>query len=280
MERSFKGIWIPKDIWLNEKLTLLEKVFLVEIDSLDNDEGCFASNEYFANFFKLSKNRCSEIIKSLEKKGLVKIDYKYKENSKQIEKRIIKVFEKSKGGTRNIEGGIRDIDRGTRNIEGGYSENWEDNNTYINNTVNNIFNNSMHTYDQAEKIKELKVMYEKNIGLITGMTAQYIMDMSEIIEVDLFKKAIEIANDRGVCTLGYIKGIINRWLSKNITTLSQAEAYELQKQQQFSQQKGTNNNGISTGYIKPVTTEIPVDDEKDEEYYRLLEHCRRISEEI
>ena len=280
MERSFKGIWIPKDIWLNEKLTLLEKVFLVEIDSLDNDEGCFASNEYFANFFKLSKNRCSEIIKSLEKKGLVKIDYKYKENSKQIEKRIIKVFEKSKGGTRNIEGGIRDIDRGTRNIEGGYSENWEDNNTYINNTVNNIFNNSMHTYDQAEKIKELKVMYEKNIGLITGMTAQYIMDMSEIIEVDLFKKAIEIANDRGVCTLGYIKGIINRWLSKNITTLSQAEAYELQKQQQFSQQKGTNNNGISTGYIKPVTTEIPVDDEKDEEYYRLLEHCRRLSEEI
>lgn len=68
MERAFKGIWIPAEIWLNKDLTLLEKVFLVEIDSLDNENGCFASNEYFSNFFGLSKNRCSEVIKSLEKK--------------------------------------------------------------------------------------------------------------------------------------------------------------------------------------------------------------------
>ena len=90
MERAFKGVWIPKEIWLSKNLTLTEKVFLTEIESLDNSNGCFASNEHFATFFNLSKNRCSEIIKSLEKKGYIDIEYIYKENSKEILKRIIK----------------------------------------------------------------------------------------------------------------------------------------------------------------------------------------------
>ena len=69
MTRDFKGVWIPKEIWTNKNLNVMEKLFLVEIDSLDNNDGCFATNEYFSDFFRLSKNRCSEIIKNLEKKG-------------------------------------------------------------------------------------------------------------------------------------------------------------------------------------------------------------------
>ena len=84
MERAFKGIWIPAEIWLSKELKIMEKLFLVEIDSLDNEDGCFASNEYFSNFFDLSKNRCSEIIKSLEKKGFIEIEYIYKKNKKSI----------------------------------------------------------------------------------------------------------------------------------------------------------------------------------------------------
>ena len=63
MERNFKGIWIPKEIWLSEELTIQEKVMLVEIDSLDNEEtGCYASNNYFSKFFKLTAQRVSQII--------------------------------------------------------------------------------------------------------------------------------------------------------------------------------------------------------------------------
>ena len=54
INRGFKGIWIPKEIWLNTDLTMQEKVFLVEIDSLDNDIGCTAGNQYFADFFGIS----------------------------------------------------------------------------------------------------------------------------------------------------------------------------------------------------------------------------------
>ena len=133
MQRDFKGIWIPKEIWISTDLTVMEKLILVEIDSLDNEDGCFASNEHFSKFFSLSKNRCSEIIKSLEEKGYIEIKYVYHNDSKAIAKRVIKCI-------RNIDRGIRNIDRPTRKIEGGYSENCEDNNTSFNNTFNNTFN--------------------------------------------------------------------------------------------------------------------------------------------
>ena len=65
-ERDFKGIWIPKEVWLTEELTLQEKVFLVEIDSLDNEDGCWASNKYFADFFNVTTQRASQVINNLK----------------------------------------------------------------------------------------------------------------------------------------------------------------------------------------------------------------------
>ena len=59
MKRKFKGIWIPAEIWESSELTLQEKVFLVEIDSLNNDRGCYANNNYFAKFSGLSNTRVS-----------------------------------------------------------------------------------------------------------------------------------------------------------------------------------------------------------------------------
>ena len=90
MERDFKGIWIPKEIWLSTDLTLQEKVFLVEISSLDNEQGCFAGNSYFSEFFGVSKTRVSIIINSLVKKGYITSKIIYKEGSKQILKRVLK----------------------------------------------------------------------------------------------------------------------------------------------------------------------------------------------
>ncbi len=263
MERAFKGIWIPAEIWLNEELTLLEKVFLVEIDSLDNEDGCFASNDYFSKFFKLSKNRCSEVIKSLEKKGIVKISYIYKKNTKLIEKRVIKVFGKSNIGVRNFE-------EGTRNLDRGYSENCEDNNTYINNTINNYM-----YLDKEETIKEFSKLYQSNIGMINGLVAEQLIEWSELIDIGLFKKAIEICTDRGNLNLGYLKGIIKKWTNRNILTFGQLEAYNLQ----VETQKGVKSD--VRGRKSNITTESTDDNTESEEARkaRLLEECRRLSQE-
>jgi hypothetical protein len=100
LKRNFKGVWIPKDIWLDNNLSIQEKCFLAEINSLDDEvKGCFALNSHFSELFNLSKNRCSEVIKSLEEKGFISVNYEY--NGKQITNRTIKIinrfypFEKS-----------------------------------------------------------------------------------------------------------------------------------------------------------------------------------------
>lgn len=91
--RDFKGIWIPKNIWLNKNLTLQEKVFLVEIDSLDNDEkGCFASNQYFADFFGLSKERVRKVIASLIEKKMIRSNIIYKIGTNEVEKRSLTLW--------------------------------------------------------------------------------------------------------------------------------------------------------------------------------------------
>jgi len=71
--RDFKGIWIPKEIWLSGQLSLMEKVLFVEIHSLDNERGCFATNQYFADFFGLHPRRIAGHIASLKNKGFITV---------------------------------------------------------------------------------------------------------------------------------------------------------------------------------------------------------------
>lgn len=69
--RDFKGVWIPREIWLSAQLSLMEKVLFVEIHSLDNAEGCYASNRYFAEFFGVSERQIRNYIGALKEKGFV-----------------------------------------------------------------------------------------------------------------------------------------------------------------------------------------------------------------
>tara|TARA_R110000787_G_scaffold5324_1_gene19482 strand:- start:1020 stop:2054 length:1035 start_codon:yes stop_codon:yes gene_type:complete len=70
-DRNFLGIWIPKNVYLNNKLSWLEKILLVEIESLDNERGCFASNDYFADFLGVTKTTISTSISKLKRLGFV-----------------------------------------------------------------------------------------------------------------------------------------------------------------------------------------------------------------
>ena len=73
-KRDFKGIWVPKEIWFEKKLNFQEKLLLAEIDSLDNEDGCIASNKYFSEFFNLSETQISIYISKLKK-----LEYIYQE---------------------------------------------------------------------------------------------------------------------------------------------------------------------------------------------------------
>jgi hypothetical protein len=72
-DRDFKGVWIPKEIWLSDQLSLMEKVLFVEIHSLDNERGCYASNRYFSEFFDVGQRQIGKLIRSLKEKGFVSV---------------------------------------------------------------------------------------------------------------------------------------------------------------------------------------------------------------
>ena len=88
---------------------------------------------------------------------------------------------------------------------------------------------------EKEEVKDIKSsdiskyakLYEQNIGLINGVAYEWINTISEEIDIKLFKKAIEIATDRGKCNKGYIGGIIRQWINNNIKTYDDLKAYEL-----------------------------------------------------
>src|SRR5262249_1633859 len=51
-------------------------VLFVEIHSLDNEHGCYASNRHFADFFNVSQRQIRTYIASLKEKGFISVTIK------------------------------------------------------------------------------------------------------------------------------------------------------------------------------------------------------------
>lgn len=121
MERDFKGIWIPKEIWLDDRLNALEKMILMEIDSLDtNDKGCYATNEYIAEFCQCTSTKVSLAVKKLiELKyiELVRFDGRRRIIKSRLENNYRQTLKKLKADFKNINTLYNDKRNIERNIE-------------------------------------------------------------------------------------------------------------------------------------------------------------------
>jgi len=216
MQRAFKGVWIPADIWLSEDLSLQEKVFLAEIDSLDNKDGCFASNKYFAKFFGLTNGRCSQIISSLKSKGLISIDYVYGKN-KEIEKRVIKVVNK-------LNTPIKYSKEGVKNTKDPYLENAKDNNPCINNPINNTLEQLL----QHEGAAEIIQFWDNNGFGYNNVNAKHKLlswldDSNFKNPSEMILKALDIASTNDRRTLAYVEGILRNWTNESILTVDEVK---------------------------------------------------------
>lgn len=126
-ERGFKGVWIPREIWLHPGLTLQEKVLLVEIDSLDNDDGCFANNKHFSEFLNISQRRVQELIKSLKDKGYIEITFLRNPGENAVDNRVMRVvssaYPQPEEAARNpAQGGAENRVPPTKKTAQGYAE--------------------------------------------------------------------------------------------------------------------------------------------------------------
>lgn len=192
-KRAFKGIWIPSDIWLSTELSMQEKIMLAEISSLDTEEGCYASNAYFAEFFGLSKNRVSVIINELADKGYLTVELKYKGDSREIDKRIIHVcFEQ--GVSLKTVGGITENSEGVSlDLKGGITESSEGIIKTIKKTITKNMNSGPSLFSVAPTKKDTKA---KDIVTMKGMISVFTIseDLQDVLGEYLnirFKKGLQ-----------------------------------------------------------------------------------------
>ena len=129
---------------------------------------------------------------------------------------------------------------------------------------------SEHT---SENLSSMSKLYQQNIGMVNGITGEWLIEISEQIDIDLFKRALEICTERGNTTLGYLKGIIKKWLQNNITTYEQLKAYELQN-------KKITNNSIPQNQENIQNNDKYLNEEDDPEFQRLLEEENKKLEEL
>lgn len=153
--RQFKGVWIPKEVWLDEQLTYFEKAVYAEIDSLDGEDGCFASNKYLAGFFGCTERHIKRALAHLSELGYVKTEMF--DGRKRVIK-ICRIFSE----TEQMQG-VTKMSRGDINVTAGVTKmspqrgqechpcnsyNIDDNIDYINNN-----NNKIQETDEEEKIQ-------------------------------------------------------------------------------------------------------------------------------
>lgn len=217
--RGFKGVWIPAEYWLDANLTMSEINMITEIDSLDNGNGCYASNKHFAEFFGVTKGRASQIIASLKAKGYISISYD--RDGKQITRRVIRVVNKLNRGIKNTKPPIK-------NTKQGYLENCEERNTEL----------GIHL-GERERIKQPLdknaklsfIRWPDSLGAMTDQISKLLLDASDQgMSIDLLQKAIDITKyaDPGT-PYGYLKSVVSDWLSQNIYTTHDWQALQKKK---------------------------------------------------
>ena len=85
---------IPANVRYDESLPANAKLLYGEITALCNKEGyCWASNDYFAKLYNCTRQSVSSWISKLKDRGYISIEVIYKEGSKEILNRYIKIFE-------------------------------------------------------------------------------------------------------------------------------------------------------------------------------------------
>ena len=149
-QQNHKGYFaiIPAIVRYDNQLNGNAKLLYGELTALANEKGyCWATNQYFAELYGVSRRTISGWISSLEKQKYIKTQLNYKLNSKEVANRYIFIQPFPVEGNFYTYG--KKLHEGQEeNFHTPMEENFQENNTSINNTKNNI----NHMSGKGEKI--------------------------------------------------------------------------------------------------------------------------------
>jgi uncharacterized phage protein (TIGR02220 family) len=230
MQKNYYAI-IPANVRYDSELTPNAKLLYGEITALCNEKGyCWASNSYFSDLYGVSKASISKWVNQLVNKGYVTSVIHYKEGTKEILNRYLRIVN----------------DPIQENLNTPMQEKLKDNNTSFNTTTNNTkeiyipyseivsyLNDKANTSykETSKKTKDLiKARWNENFTLedfktvIDKKTAEWITDkkMNQYLRPEtLFGTKFEsYLNQKGGQAVG--------------STGSGYEGYNFDKQREFS----------------------------------------------
>ncbi len=214
-DSGHKGYYaiIPANVRYDDNITPNAKLLYGEITALCNDKGyCWATNKYFSKLYKVTDRTIQDWINQLEAGGYITRDLIYKENLKEVEKRVMKIS--SPPPENNFAGVVKkNSPPSEKNFRRGGEEIFVDNNTVINNTNNNTLNNTTKRGAKAPAV------YYPQDEALNEAFSEYIK-MRRQIKAPMTARAVELAiaklnklsggdNDKAIAILD--QSIMNSW---------------------------------------------------------------------
>ncbi|MDN3132880.1 helix-turn-helix domain-containing protein [Enterococcus faecalis] len=152
---------IPAIVRYDNHLNGNAKLLYGELTALANEKGyCWATNQYFANLYNVSKRTIISWLKQLEERNYIKMQIFYKPNSKMVDRRHIYILPYPTDTEFYTPSEENFITYGKNHQEGDEEnfttpseENFTENNTLNNNTKNNTKN--IYSVEQSSTMSEL-----------------------------------------------------------------------------------------------------------------------------
>ena len=161
---------LPKAVMIDRDLSLQAKgIFAYLVTYAGNSETAFPSQKTISYQLRISKDTVGKYIKELRENGYLEIEQK--REGGRFSHNVYKLIPcPKKADTIITEPGNTE--------HGSLASN-------INN--NNINNNNICIYTK-ENLSSMSKLYQENIGLANGIVGEYLIEISEQIDVPLFKR--------------------------------------------------------------------------------------------
>ena len=174
MNKGYYAI-IPADVRYDVRLIPNAKLLYGEITALCNEKGfCWAMNEYFADLYSVSKVSVSKWVGNLRDCGYIEVQMQYKEGTKQITNRYIRLTTPLKENFNTLT--KISLTPSQRKVKDPHKEKFKDNNT-SNNTINNTSNIGETSSPVVHKEKDLVVKPKKKpVKRFVPPTLQEVID--------------------------------------------------------------------------------------------------------
>ncbi|CAH0419392.1 helix-turn-helix domain-containing protein [Periweissella ghanensis] len=236
---------LTADVRYDKRLKANEKIIFSEISALTQATGlCWASNNYFAELYEVDSMTISRWINRLIKLEYLEVRYMYKEGTKEIDKRMLKIK------TRGIDEIIytpstkKSIPPRQKDL-GGIDEKVKGNITSINNTSNNKQPLPQEIQTDEYAYSKIFDIWQQEIGQITSMVAQDVKkdieDMKKFTTqqdaIELIEYAISEAAMNSARTPSYVFAITRKICVQQLKTVADVKARKLERQTKRDKQK-------------------------------------------